>query len=125
MEKLKTGDPANLEPKKVKSINHALEVLNVAAIDSSAEIKDMINKDYKRIKETLAEVKPEVKGALREMREVSKESIGEAKEKLLKTTKETAGKVDETAHRHPWYFVAGSAVAAGVMGFLLGKKTSK
>lgn len=124
MENIQLQETEEMEPKKVKSISHALEVLNDAAKDSSSEIKQMINTDYKRLKETLAEIKPEVKGAFREMREASKESVVQAKDKVVETTKEAAGKVDETAHKHPWYFVGGSAALAGILGFFLGKKSS-
>ncbi len=121
MEKIDYRDPK--ETKKIGSINQALEILNNAAMESGDEIRTMIDKDYKKIKETLSDIKPEIRGALNEIRQVSAESLRSAKEKVVDSTKEAAEKIDESAHRHPWYFIAASSALAAVLGFSLGRKS--
>jgi len=122
MENLQRLEPAKLEPKQMKSIRHAIEVLNDAARESSSEIKKMINQDYKQLKGTLVEAGPEVRDAFREMREASRESMVHAKDKVVETGKEAASQVNKTAHQHPWYFIGASATVAGILGFFLGRK---
>lgn len=125
MDNLQIQGNTKVVPKQVKSISHALEVLNDAAKDSSSDIKHMINQDYKQLKNILSETSPEVKSALREIVTASQESVTRAKDKVIETTKAAAEKVDETAHKNPWYFIAGSAVVGGILGFFLGRRIHK
>ena len=114
MENLKSAEPIKYE--KAQSISHALAILNDAAQDSSDEIRKMVNKDFRRIKETFSNLTPEIKGALREVRNASSES--------LTHLKDASHQIDHSAHENPWIFVGTAAAVAGVMGFVLGRKTS-
>ena len=125
MDNLQLQGNTKVAPKQVKSLSHALEVLNDAAKDSSSEIKQMLNQDYRQLKGILSDVSPEMKSALGEIMDVSQESVVRAKNKAVETTRAAAEKVDGSAHKNPWYFIAGSAAAAGVLGFFLGRKTCK
>ncbi len=109
---------------KAKSISHALTILNEAAKDSSDEIRQMVSKDFRRIKETFSEHVPEVKGALREIRDASGESVIHLRDRAVDSAKETARRVDETAHSNPWIFIGATAAVLGVLGFVLGRRSS-
>jgi len=76
---------------RVKSIEHALRILNNAAEDSAQEIQSMVNKDYKRLKRLINDINPEVKSALQEVKEVATESISQEKEKAIETTRKSNG----------------------------------
>ncbi|MGE0615044.1 MAG: hypothetical protein AB7P04_05360 [Bacteriovoracia bacterium] len=106
-----------------KSISHALSLLNDAAKDSSEEIRDMINRDYKRFKQTLTGMRPAVKGALREISAATTQSVQQAREKIVDTTVETAKKVDTAAHERPWAFISATAAFVGLSAFLLGRRS--
>lgn len=87
------------EAKKVStnSINETLKMLDEAAGASSQEIKKMGQ-------ESIA-------------------YLSDAKDKVIKTTKDAALKVDKTAHESPWYFVGATAAVVGLAGFFLGRKS--
>lgn len=119
MEKMKRSD---METERVKSIDHALRTLNEAAKDSSQEIKSLINQDYRKLKAVLSEVKPEVRGALKELGEVSQESILRAKDQVVDTTKEAVKVVDESVHKNPWTYIGGAAAIGALACFLLRRK---
>ena len=114
-----------MESRKVSSIGNALDVLDDAARESSAEIKQMISHDYRRLKEILSDVKPVAKSAISEISDASRDAAYEARDRAVKFTKETARQVDESVHENAWYYLAGSALVAGTLGFLLGRKTCK
>lgn len=106
----------------VKSIRHALKVLNDAAKDSSAEIKEMINQDFSRVKEAFADLKPEVRGAVHELREASEESVMRMKDRIIDTSRVATKRIDQSVHEHPWYFIGAAAALAAVFGFLLERR---
>ncbi|MCB0355559.1 MAG: DUF883 domain-containing protein [Bdellovibrionales bacterium] len=109
MEKVK---PTINDTDEIKSIEHALQTLNDAAKDSSREIKSMVDRDYRKLKSVLADVKPEVKHAFRE--------LGDASQQQLSEVKET---VDESVRKHPWLYVGGATAIAGLLGYVLGRRS--
>ncbi len=112
-------ETGNQRVHNVKSINQALGVLNGAAQESSEEIKKMINKDFKQMRESLSELKPEIKHVMKEIRDVSSESVLNAKKKIVTT----ASQMNTSVHKSPWYFIGGSMLFASVLGFFLGRKS--
>lgn len=105
------------------SINHALQILNSAAKDSSEDIKEMIDKDYRFLKRAMSGASTGSKAAL-EFKEKAAERLSELKERALERGKVVAKTVDSSAHENPWYFIGGAAVVAGVLGFMMGRKSS-
>lgn len=101
-------------PEKFRSLSHALGVLNEAADDSAQEIRRMVNTDYYKLKSVLSEVKPSIKNAFGEIKEVATDSVIQ--------TKEAAHKVDESVHQHPWMYLGGVALTSVLAGFLMGRK---
>ena len=110
---------------KVKSISHALEVLNDAAKDSSSDIRNMLNRDYHRLRETLLDLKPELKSAFREMQEASSDSINRAKDQITESTKQTAQKMEESVSKHPWYYIGSIAALCYFFGYFSGRKKTR
>jgi ElaB/YqjD/DUF883 family membrane-anchored ribosome-binding protein len=110
---------------KVKSLNHALGVLNDAAEASGDEIRTMVNSDYRKLKRVLGDLKPEVRSAFGEMREAAAESLNNAGQRVVTTTKETAQKIDSSVHENPWVYLGGTAAAATLLGFLAGRRSKE
>ncbi|MFZ3229612.1 MAG: hypothetical protein WA160_05375 [Pseudobdellovibrio sp.] len=122
MEKIRVSESGQ---DKIKSISHALSVLNDAADDSAQEIRNMVNTDYNKLKRVLNEVKPGVKVAFSEIKDVAADSMTQAKDKVVLTSKEAAQKVDDSVHQKPWVYLGGVAAASVLAGYLLGKKTKQ
>jgi ElaB/YqjD/DUF883 family membrane-anchored ribosome-binding protein len=110
---------------KIISIRHALQALNEAGENSADEIRDMIKKDFHFLKKILGETKPELKKAFTEIKSATSESLGAAKDKVTTVTKDAATKVDESAHKHPWAYVGGTAVISTLLGYLVGRKSKE
>ena len=108
---------------RVKSIGHALELLNEAADDSVDEIKQMVSKDLEQGKEMFQGVTSEVSSVLQEVWSTSIDGIAFAQEKVVDGTKRVAKKVDESVHHSPWAYLLGTATAATLVGFALGRKS--
>lgn len=113
----------DFDMKKASSINHALSVLNSAAEDSAEEIQRMVNKDYKKLKNLLSNITPEVKGALSEVKEATTHSLYQAKDQAIQATTDAAKKVDESAHKSPWAFIGFAAGVSALLGYLIGCKS--
>lgn len=99
---------------KRKSVQHAIGVLDSVARESSAGVKEMIQKDIKEIRETFDEIKPEVKQALKEFQEVSVDG-------LMATAGNLVSRAKKTVSAHPWFFFGGAVAFAGLAGFLAGR----
>jgi ElaB/YqjD/DUF883 family membrane-anchored ribosome-binding protein len=60
--------------------------------------------------------------AMKDIRDVSEQKMGQAKEQVARVTKEAGQEVDKMVHRSPWYFIGGTALAAAALGFYAGTK---
>lgn len=85
--------------------------------------------DQKRtntISETLKMLDEAAGSSSHEIKKIGEESLAylaQARDKVMKSSKEAATKVDKTAHENPWYFVGATAAVVGIAGFLLGRKS--
>src|SRR5690606_21912100 len=93
----------------IKSIGDALAYLDSAAKNKPSEVKDMIAKDIKHLRETLSDVAPEVSSALKKFGTQSVEVLKEARTKTLEVAADALKNVDESAHKNPWTYVGGAA----------------
>lgn len=98
----------------LRSINEALEVLNDAAEESADEIRKMVSSDYRKLKNALNSIQPEVRTA-----------ISDAKDHITTITKDTAQRVDDSAHENPWTFIGAAAAVGAFAGFLLGRQAKE
>lgn len=108
---------------KIKTLTQALEVLNNAAEDSSEEIGKMLKTDYKKLKNVMAGITSEAKGAFGNFKASTEESISDIKKKVVDKTNDLAQDVDKSVSQHPWYYMGGAAVTSALIGFLLGRKS--
>jgi ElaB/YqjD/DUF883 family membrane-anchored ribosome-binding protein len=88
-------------------ISEALELLNEAAKEKKGELKDLVANRYTHIREVMASTM-----------EHAQEAVAQGKEKVIAI----AGDVDERVHKDPWIYIAGTAAASLLLGYLLGSK---
>ena len=90
-----------------EKISDALELLNEAAKEKKNELKSLMSNKYSHIREAMAV------GL-----EHTQEAIVHGKEKVI----EIAGDVDKRVHKDPWVYIAGTAAASLLLGYLMGSK---
>ncbi len=88
-------------------ISEALELLNEAAKEKRDELKGIIGNRYAHIQEAMAA------GV-----EQGKEAIAQGRDKVI----EIASDVDKRVHKDPWVYIAGTAAASLLLGYLMGSK---
>jgi ElaB/YqjD/DUF883 family membrane-anchored ribosome-binding protein len=81
-------------------IAEALELLNEAAREKKDELKDLMANRYSDIREAMTT------------------NIVKGKEQVMAI----AGDVDERVHKDPWVYIAGTAAASLLLGYLMGSK---
>ena len=93
-----------------KRINEALELLNAVARDKKAELKSAMEDKYTDLTSLMVSFRDQVKS-----RAIDKVEAGKQK------VTDVAGDIDESVHRNPWAYICGTAAAALLLGFLLGR----
>ena len=92
-------------------ISEALELLNEAARDKKDELQDMFTDKYAHIKKAVTVEAQKVKDMARDV-------VAEGEEKI----KEAFIKVDDRVRKDPWPYVAGTAIVALLLGYVLGRR---
>ena len=93
-----------------KRINEALELLNAVARDKKTELRSAIENKYTDLTSVMGVIGNEVKSRAAAKFETGKQKVTDA-----------AGELDRSVHRNPWAFIGGTAAAALLIGFLLGR----
>ncbi|MGZ3693534.1 MAG: hypothetical protein ACXWQO_05045 [Bdellovibrionota bacterium] len=74
----------------------------------------------------LAKMEKSFDNALKEIREVSSESvekIANQAELATESVQTAVRNANKSVQRNPWYFIGGAAMAAALVGFLAGRKS--
>lgn len=93
-----------------KRINEALELLNAVARDKKAELRSAIENKYTDLTSVMGVIGDQVKSRAAERFEAGRQKVTDA-----------AGELDRSVHRNPWAYIGGTAAAALLVGFLLGR----
>ena len=88
-------------------ISEALGLLNEAAKEKNDELKGLITSKYSHLREAMT-------AGVDQAQEV----IKQGREKVI----EIAGDVDKRVHKDPWVYIAGTAAASLLLGYLMGSK---
>lgn len=99
-----------------RKFEEALTLLNEAARDKKQEIQDLMSNKFDHIKGAIQEASNQGRERFNRVREAA----GEAYEVGSEKVKEAAKKVDENVHENPWAYIGGAAVAALLLGYILG-----
>ena len=93
-----------------KRINEALELLNAAARDKKEELQAALANKYTDLSTVLGSITDQMKQRVASTYDAGKQKVVDV-----------ATDIDKSVHRNPWAYIGGTAAAALVMGFLLGR----
>lgn len=104
-----------------KKFEEALQLLNEAAREKKDEIQNLLNNKYSDIQSLIRTTAKSKVAEMGRYREVAEEALGESAEKL----KGAAEDVDKKVRENPWPYVGGAALAALLLGFIMGNSKDK
>lgn len=103
-----------------EKIREALELLRQAAVEKKEELRGMVRDQYSDVKDVIGAM-----GAnMSDRAKVAMDNLKNAAQAGQEKVKDAALRVDECVHDKPWQVIGGVAVAALLLGYLLGKKSS-
>ena len=104
-----------------EKITEALRLLEDAAKGKKEELRTLVSNKYRNLKEALGEAELDMAAAVAAARKRTMEAAQQAKDLGLVKAKEIAAEVDEQVHENPWPYISGVAVAALLIGYILGR----
>jgi ElaB/YqjD/DUF883 family membrane-anchored ribosome-binding protein len=104
-----------------EKIAEALKLLEEAAKGKKDELRNLVTDKYQHLKTALGETEHNVAETLAAAKKRAMEVALHAKEVGTDQAKKIAAEVDEQVHENPWPYIGGVAVAALLIGFLLGR----
>ena len=107
---------------RAERLTDALKLLEETAKEKKAELTTLVSDKYSNLKETLSDSTHNVAEKLGDVKVKAAEAAARAREAGSEKAKEVAKTVDESIHRNPWPYVGGTAVAALLLGYILGRK---
>ena len=102
-----------------EKIAEALRLLEDAAKGKKEELRTLVSNKYHNLKDALGELG--MAEAVAAARKRTMEAAQQAKDLGLVKAKEIAAEVDEQVHANPWPYISGVAVAALLIGYILGR----
>lgn len=101
-----------------EKIHEALNLLREAAKDKKDELRKTVSNQYGDLKDVLGSFGANISDKAK----VAMDSVKQAAEVGQEKAKEAAKAVDESVHEKPWHYIAGAAVGALLLGYLLGRR---
>jgi ElaB/YqjD/DUF883 family membrane-anchored ribosome-binding protein len=98
-----------------------LKLLEEAAMQKKDELKSIISDKYTHLKNVIVEAESSLVKSLSDARKHAVEAAVHAKDVSVEKAKEIASDVDKSVHRNPWPYIGGTAVAALLLGYILGR----
>jgi len=104
-----------------EKIAEALRLLEDAAKGKKEELRTLVSNKYRNLKDALGEAELGMADAVAAARKRTVEAALQAKDLGLVKAKEIAADVDEQVRENPWPYMGGVAVAALLIGYILGR----
>jgi ElaB/YqjD/DUF883 family membrane-anchored ribosome-binding protein len=104
-----------------EKISEALKLLEEAAKEKKAELKSSISDKYTHLKNVILETEHSLARSLSDAGKHAVEAAAHAKDVGVEKAREVAQDVDKSVHQNPWSYIAGTAVAGVLLGYLLGR----
>jgi len=104
-----------------EKLAEALRLLEDAAKGKKEELRTLVSSKYRNLKDALGETKLDMAAAATAARKRTMEAAQQAKDIGLVKAKEIAAEVDEQVHENPWPYISGVAVAALLIGYIMGR----
>jgi ElaB/YqjD/DUF883 family membrane-anchored ribosome-binding protein len=97
-----------------KRINEALDLLNAAARDKKVELQAAMENKYTDLSSVVSAFAGEMGSRANEQYQAGKQKVVDV-----------ATNVNKCVHNNPWAYVGGAAVAATLVGYMLGRSHRK
>ena len=104
-----------------EKIAEALRLLEDAAKGKKEELRTLVSNKYHNLKDALGEAELGMADAVAAAKKRAIEAAQQAKDLGLEKAKKIAADVDEQVHENPWPYIGGVAVAALLIGYILGR----
>jgi len=104
-----------------ENIAEALKLLEEAAHQKKDELRAIMSNKFTNLKNLVMESEGSFMKALVSAKGHALEATAHAKDVGVEKAREMARDVNESVHRSPWPYIAGSAAAGLLLGYLLGR----
>ena len=104
-----------------EKIAEALRLLEDAAKGKKEELRTLVSNKYQNLKDALGQAEIGMADAVAAARKRTMEMAQQAKDLGFVKAKEIANDVDAQVHDNPWTYMGGVAVAALLIGYILGR----
>ncbi|NLB59873.1 MAG: DUF883 domain-containing protein [Lentisphaerae bacterium] len=105
-----------------EKITEALKLLEEAARDKKVELSRLMSNKYAHLKDVVADAEHDIKESLVIAKKRAADALAKATDIGEKRAKELAEELDEHVHENPWPYIGGVALAALLIGYILGRK---
>ncbi|MDD4872279.1 MAG: hypothetical protein PHR77_17120 [Kiritimatiellae bacterium] len=110
-----------MEHTSSEKISEALKLLEEAAVQKKDELKSVMSDKYTHLKNIIVETESTLAKSLSSAKKQALEAAAHAKDIGVDKAREIALDLDESAHRNPWPYIAGTAVVTLLLGYILGR----
>ena len=110
-----------MESTSSEKISEALKLLEEAATQKKDELKSMVSDKYTHLRSVIAETESSLAQSLSDAGQRAVEAAAHARDVGVEKAREVARDVDKSVHRNPWPYIAGTAVAGLLLGYILGR----
>ena len=108
-----------MRTKSTDELANALKLLESASRHKRDELRNAINGKYENLKELLQEREGGFLRSWANTRDKAMEAAARLEESGRRHAREAGREVERTVRGHPWYAIAGTAVAGLVLGCVL------
>jgi ElaB/YqjD/DUF883 family membrane-anchored ribosome-binding protein len=110
-----------MENTSSESFAAALKLLEEAAKQKKDELRTVLSDKYTNLRSLIMESESSLMKSLTSAKDQAFDTAIHAKEVGVEKAREIAHDVDKNVHQNPWPYIAGSAVAGVLLGFILGQ----
>ncbi len=104
-----------------ENIAEALKLLEYAASQKKAELKDALSDKYSNLRNLIVENDSNIRTILTNAKDHALDAVTHAKEVSVEKAREIARDVDQSVHQNPWPYIAGTAAVGLLFGYILGR----
>ncbi len=103
-----------------ENIAAALKLLEAAALQKKDELKTAMSDKFTNLKSLIVEGESTLRQSLATAKGQVLETATVVKDASVEKAREIASDVDKSVHQNPWPYIAGTAVAGVLLGYILG-----
>ena len=104
-----------------ENIAEALKLLEHAATQKKDELKSVMSDKYANLRSLIMETEGGLMKSLVNAKVHAIEAVAHAKDVGVEKVRDIARDVDKSAHQNPWPYIAGTAAAGLLLGYILGR----